>query len=285
MKLPALLIVTLFTSLTTLQQSKAANTDPMHNPLEKPADSTKKSNRLKLKPNQFYQIGIAESFIGGLFEATYPVGDLLQHGNFGVGAPGLLDGEFTFYNGQAYQTQSSGKTTLVKDTAKTALSFVTFFKADTTFIINDVSSPKEAFSKIQEHLKHKNAIYAIKISGTFNYVKTRAFPKRTQKPFPPLATLLDQQHFFDIRNTPGVLVGFNLPAYLNGLSIEGFHFHFLSDDKTKGGHMLDFSSSALKVEIAEQTDFQLKIPQDSAFREYDFKKQHNADLDKVEKGH
>lgn len=235
--------------------------------------------------NTLYQSGTAESFIGGLFEATLPLKDLKEHGDFGLGAPGLLDGELVIHNGHAYQTQATGKTTEVPDSFKTALVFVTFFKPDTTFHIKASANQKEALAQLEQYAKHKNAAYAIRISGKFNTIKTRAFPPYTQKPYPPLATLLDRQKFFDIRNTTGVIVGYKLPPYLNGLSIEGYHFHFLSDDKSQGGHVLDFSAGDLTVEIAKIKDFHLSIPQDEDFMNYNFKTNIHNDLEKVEKGH
>lgn len=235
--------------------------------------------------NILYQYGIADSFVGGLFEATLPLSELKKHGDFGIGAPGLLDGELIVYNGRAYQTQATGKTSLVPDSFKTALAFVTFFKADTTFHIHAAENQKEALAQLEQYVNQKNAAYAVKISGNFKYLKTRAFPPYTQKPYPPLATLLDRQKFFDIRNTAGVIVGYKLPPYLNGLSVEGYHFHFLSDSKDQGGHVLDFAGTDLTVEIARIKNFSLEIPQDEEFMKYNFKSTVHGDLEQVEKGH
>ena len=235
--------------------------------------------------NSLYQYGTAESFVGGLFDATLPVSALKKHGDFGIGAPGALDGELIIYNGRAWQTQANGKTTEVPDSFKTALVFVTFFKADTTFHITGAQNQKEALAQLEQYLNQKNAAYAIRIYGKFSHLKTRAFPPYTQKPYPPLATLLDRQKFFDINNTNGVIAGYKLPPYLNGLSIEGYHFHFLSDDKSQGGHVLDFTGADLTVEIAKIKDFVLSIPQDDDFMNYNFKSNIHNDLEKVEKGH
>jgi len=235
------------------------------------------------KKNALFQYGIADAFVGGLFDATYSLKELKQHGDFGLGAPGQLDGELTIVDGKAYQTQANGKTTLLSDNFKTALAFVTFFKADTVFTATGDNTA--VFQQIDHYLKKKNGMYAIRITGAFTQLKTRAFPAYTQKPYPPLATLLNTQKFFDIKDTKGVLVGYKLPAYINGVSIEGYHFHFLSDDRTQGGHLLNFAAGKLKIEIAELRDFKLSVPDDSDFMNFEFKKKQNVDLEKVEKGH
>ncbi|WP_175470641.1 acetolactate decarboxylase [Pedobacter hartonius] len=244
-----------------------------------------KNSNTGITYNTLFQYGVADSFIGGLFEATLPVSELKQHGDFGIGAPGQVDGELIVYKGHAYQTQAKGITREVPDTFKTALGFVTFFKADTAFHISAASNQKEAFDQIEKYLHQKNGVYAIKISGSFDHLKTRAFPPYTQKPYPSLATLIGRQKFFEFSNTKGTIVGYKLPHYLNGLSIEGFHFHFLSDSKTQGGHVLDFSGADLTVEVAKIQNFLLSIPQDSDFMNYNFIKKDNPDLEKVEKGH
>lgn len=235
--------------------------------------------------NSLYQYGVADAFVGGLFDASYSWRALKRHGDFGLGAPGMLDGELTICDGKAYQTQASGKTTLVDDNFKTALAFVTFFNPDTTFYISGKIDQAAAFQQIDQYLHHKNGMYAIRITGAFEQLKTRAFPAYTQQPYPPLATLLHTQHFFEIKNTSGVLVGYKLPPYINGVSIEGYHFHFLSDDRQQGGHMLTFSGNGLKVEVAELKGFQLEVPGDDTFHNFEFKKKQNIDLEKVEKGH
>ncbi|MCO4291489.1 acetolactate decarboxylase [Solitalea sp. MAHUQ-68] len=235
--------------------------------------------------NQFYQYGIADAFIGGLYKGTLTLNELKQHGNFGLGAPDLLDGELIVLDGKVYQTKANGETFEPNNKVTTSLSFVTFFKADTSFVINSQLSEQSASAYILNLLKNKNRMYAIKITGTFDKVKTRAFPPFKQEPFPPLSSILDQQQFFNFQNIEGTLVGFYLPSYLNGVSIAGLHFHFLSSDKKHGGHILNYSGSNFKIEIAQLKSFHLEEQRDPALQNFQFKKTANESLEKVEKGH
>lgn len=265
---------------------RAQTTNSMNSSREKNKNTAAKVNlSAEKKYNTLFQYGIADAFVGGVFEATLPITELKKHGDFGLGAPGVLDGELIISDGHAFQTRATGITAEVSDAFKTALAFVTFFQADTAFHIRGIAQQQDAFRQIEQHLNKKNAVYAIRISGNFDDLKTRAFPPYTQKPFPPLATLLDRQKFFDIKNTKGQIIGYKLPPYLNGISIEGYHFHFLSDSKTQGGHVLNFGGDDLIVEIAEIKSFVLSLPQDDAFMNYNFKTGNKGDLEKVEKGH
>jgi acetolactate decarboxylase len=236
-------------------------------------------------PNLLYQFGIADAFVGGLYRGTLPAAKLKANGDFGLGAPDMLDGELTMYKGKLYQTKANGQTAEAPDSLTTSLMFVTFFKAGTVFRITAPATQAALFQQIETYLKNKNGMYAIRITGTFNHIKTRAFLPFTKEPFPPLATILDKQRFFESSHTKGVLIGYKIPGYLAGVNIEGYHFHFLSDQFNQGGHSLDFSLENAQVEIAEMNGFKLDVARDKAFMDYNFKGTNNADLEKVEKGH
>jgi alpha-acetolactate decarboxylase len=137
---------------------------------------------------------------------------------------------------------------------------------------------------VESGLTNKNAMYAIRITGTFGYVKTRALRPVKAEPFPVLSTILDRQQFFVHQNTTGTFVGFHLPEYLNGINASGLHFHFLSTDKKQGGHILDSSGQNLKIEIAEFKGFELGVPKDIGFQNFHFNTKHNENLKRVEQG-
>jgi len=235
------------------------------------------------KINYLYQYGIADAFLAGLYHGTLTVKDMKPHGDFGLGAPDLLDGELVILNGKAYQTHSTGFTMIMADTARIPLVLSTNFKADTTIYLINPGNKAEAFKLIDQYLTKTNGLYAIRITGDFNMVKTRAFPQIEKEPYLPLADMLEKQHFFTYEKLTGTLVGFKLPQYLSSVTIAGYHFHFLSADKGKGGHMTDFSAVKLKVEIAVLKGIDIQIPQDNTFMNFDFKKVKKGDAEKAEK--
>ncbi|KKO89453.1 acetolactate decarboxylase [Sphingobacterium sp. Ag1] len=234
--------------------------------------------------NVLYNYGVIDGFIGGLYKGSLAVKDMKLKGDFGLGAPDMLDGELTVLNGVAYQTKSTGETVVLDNDHKSSFASVTFFKADTTFIIADSMQQKEILEIIENKLANKNGMYAIRVSGDFGIVRTRAFPAVKEEPFPLLSNILDRQKFFDIRNTGGTLVGYHLPEYLNGIQISGFHFHYLSSSSQQGGHVLDFKGQNFKIEIAELGRIELDIPKDKDFQSFKFKARNNEALKQVEQG-
>ncbi|QBQ43046.1 acetolactate decarboxylase [Sphingobacterium psychroaquaticum] len=234
--------------------------------------------------NVLYNYGVIDAFIGGLYKGTLPVRDLKLKGDFGIGAPDMLNGELTMLDGKAYQTKATGKTVVLPDDHKTAFSSVTFFKADTTFYIDTNMEQEAVLDAILKKLSIKNAMYAIRVTGTFSTIKTRAFPPVKEEPFPVLSSILERQQFFVHQNTTGTLIGYHLPEYLNGITASGFHLHFLSTDKQQGGHILHFIGKNLKVEIAKLKSFELEVPRDTEFQNFQFRKKQNDDLKRVEQG-
>ena len=79
------------------------------------------------KANVLYNYGIIDAFIGGLYKGTLSIKDLKLKGDFGIGAPDMLDGELTMLDGKAYQTKATGETVVVEDDHKTSFASVTFF--------------------------------------------------------------------------------------------------------------------------------------------------------------
>ena len=62
-------------------------------------------------------------------------------------------------------------------------------------------------------------------------------------------------------NIRGTLAGFWSPEHTTSLNIPGYHFHFLADDHSSGGHVLDVQAAELQVELDLQSNLRLALPQ------------------------
>ncbi|WPO93114.1 acetolactate decarboxylase [Chryseobacterium sp. HR92] len=245
--------------------------------------NTAKDHTMKpAKYNQLYQYGIADAFISGLYKGTLSLEELKSKGDFGLGAPDMLDGELTILDGQIYQTKATGQTITPEDQFKTSLAFVTFFRPDHTFTIEGKVDHQSALQEINKILPGKNSMFAIKIKGKFTHVKTRAFPPVEKEPFPALTSISDKQKIFDFSDIEGTLVGFYLPEYLNGINIKGFHFHFISSDRKSGGHVLDFEGENVKISVAALKRFHLETPESKDFQNFQFEHKSNEALEQLE---
>ena len=126
-----------------------------------------------------------------------------------------------------------------------------------------------------------NIFYAIKATGRFEQISVRSVPRQT-KPYPSLLKAVDEQPVFDHQEIDGTLVGFRFPDYTQGLNVPGYHLHFLSDDRTVGGHVMRFSTRNARVEIDVTSRFQMSLPHDMDFLAADLAKDTAAAILKAE---
>jgi acetolactate decarboxylase len=65
--------------------------------------------------------------------------------------------------------------------------------------------------------------------------------------------------------------------------VVGYHFHFLSEDRTKGGHLLECRGTNLRVRV--ENDFHQSLPESEEFLRADLRKDASKDLAYAEQPH
>jgi acetolactate decarboxylase len=185
-------------------------------------------------------------------------GELMGHGDFGIGTFEGLDGEMAAVNGVFYQIPSDGIPRQVNGSMETPYATVTYFEADQTFSVSNLNYT-QLKAKIDSVLPSSDAIYAIKVTGTLDYAQTRSPQKQTQ-PYPALTEALKTQHVFTLSNVSATAVGFWFPSSLNGVDYVGYHLHLITDDHSAGGHLLDCTIRNATVEIDQINRYSLLLP-------------------------
>ena len=199
-------------------------------------------------PDLLYQTSTLSALGAGDFDGSVTMEMLLAHGDFGLGTFDALDGEMIVLDGQIYQVREDGSPTLADASVETPFAAVTSFGVDQTLVVSKAVDCPELQAQIDSQLPTLDAPYAIKVSGEFTTLQVRA-PRTQQEPYPTLTEALADQVVFDLQNISGTLVGFRLPDYLAGANAAGYHFHFISDDRAHGGHVLACEAEALTVQI------------------------------------
>jgi acetolactate decarboxylase len=114
-------------------------------------------------------------------------------------------------------------------------------------------------------------------------MKVRSVPAQ-QEPFPVLSEAVKNQSVYTFSGTTGTIVGFYTPVFFKGVNVPGFHLHYLSDDRTAGGHILDFTLPVgMLVEYDVTPGFTMALPTSGDFVGADLSQDLSADLAKVEK--
>ena len=55
-------------------------------------------------------------------------------------------------------------------------------------------------------------------------------------------------------------MGFRFPRYAQGLNVAGYHFHFITEDRSAGGHVLDLMLAGGELRVDAEADLRLELP-------------------------
>src|SRR6266853_202795 len=100
-----------------------------------------------------------------------------------------------------------------------------------------------------------------------------------QIPFAVVSLVQPEFRFNDIE---GTLVCVWSQRYSSSFSIPGYHFHFISKDRTKGGHVLDCSAKGLRVGIQTLFEYDVRLPDAGPFIKENLAVDTTNDLQKAE---
>jgi len=229
-----------------------------------------------------FQTSTIFALMEGVYDGELTCGELTARGDVGLGTFDALDGEMVVVDGRVYQVRADGRATRADRLARTPFAAVTFFEADRTAALRRPGDFRELLRRLDALLPTKNVPYAVRIRGRFAYVKTRSVP-RQRRPYPRLAEVAKHQPTFAFGPVDGVVVGFRLPAYVEGVNVPGWHLHFLTADRTRGGHVLDMVADEVTVEIDRCTALHVSLPATPDFDTADLTRRSAAELHKVEK--
>ena len=130
------------------------------------------------------------------------------------------------------------------------------------------------------HRETANLFYALKIDGTFETVHARAVSGIA--PGTRLVEAAKKQKEFHFSNIEGTLVCLWSPSYSSAFNVPGYHFHFISKDRTRGGHVLDCSAKTLRVGLQMLCEYDVRLPDQGSFLTTDLSNDPAATLAKVE---
>ncbi|MCB0108556.1 MAG: acetolactate decarboxylase, partial [Caldilineaceae bacterium] len=210
-----------------------------------------------------FQTSTLHALEAGVYDGEMTIGQLKQQGDFGLGTFTALDGEMVMVNGEVYRVDDQGVVHVVDNTATTPFAAVTGFAADETTALHSAFTCSQLQSYLDARLPRHDVPYALRVEGRFSALTVRSVPAQ-QKPYPPLADALAGQVVFEKQTISGSMIGFRLPDYLAGTNVAGYHFHFLSDDKQVGGHVLDCTTDAVTVAADDIADLQVDLLHDVA---------------------
>lgn len=222
------------------------------------------------------------ALLEGIYTANTTLEELTRHGDFGLGTFNHLDGEMLLLDGRIFQVRADGKTEEITDmSTQTPFACVMRFMPETMELLDESLAHEPFFELLARLIPSDNMLYALRLDGEFSYVKTRSVPR--QENYRPLVEVAREQPEFEFNNIKGTLVGFHTPHYLQGVSVPGLHLHFISDDRTCGGHVLDCRLEHALVGVRHASQLVLGLPMTLDFMTTDFTRDSASDLEEAER--
>ena len=241
------------------------------------------SDSLDLDHHTIYQVSTSGALVQGVYQGCVKVADLLRHGDFGLGTFEQLDGEGIMLDGQCWQARSDGTVIEAPRSAEAPFWAATFFSADVTTTLDQVSSWKDLTQKLDHLRRSDNLFCAIRVDGVFDQIQYRVACR--SEPGMSLVDATSHQAEFQQKSIRGSLVGFWTPDYARTINVPGYHLHFISEDRLAGGHILDLKATKLEVSLHLDDNVHLALPETPDFLAADLSGDPAEALAKAENKH
>jgi alpha-acetolactate decarboxylase len=90
---------------------------------------------------------------------------------------------------------------------------------------------------------------------------------------------------FQVSTSGALVAGLWSPGFSSAFSIVRFHFHFVSEDRQHGGHLLGCAADRLQPRMKTLSEFHLALPETESFLKADLSKSSAAELAYPEHAH
>lgn len=212
----------------------------------------------------------------GLYDGELTIAELGLYGDTGLGVFNRLDGVLVALDGAFYQVKSDGRAYSAEPDAAVPFAMVSVFEDEFIFPLPPDLDFAALIAFLERSRGNANFFQAYLIDGDFPLMRVRSVPPQS-KPYRPLAEAVAEQVVLDLANVKGTLVGFRMPDYMDGLSVAGYHFHFLTEDRGRGGHVLDLATGSGVVRMDVIDDYRLVLPGTPGFAEADLAAKRKAE--------
>lgn len=228
-----------------------------------------------------FQVSTSAALVEGIYQGALRVSRLLSEGDFGLGTFADLDGEMVVLDGVCYQVFANGTIAPVNGETLIPYAVVTRFSATIHKDHQEIANFGSLIATCDQLRDSNNVFYAFRARGTFHTVKTRVMKPVSEGTTLKMAASGQQEFRFE--ELRGTLVGLWAPAFAASFSVPGYHFHFLSEDLQKGGHVLDCRASDIEIDGCAMNEMHVSLPETEEFLKADLTRDPQADLMKAER--
>ena len=234
-----------------------------------------------------YQVSTLQALAMGYSRAVVSVGDFLKHGDIGLGTFEDVDGEMILLDGNCYRAQEDGSVLKAEPGMGVPFAVTTFLHKGMEFAverIEDMDALKQVLDlKIEEDFG-LNSMHVVRIDGRFSKICARSESAYHSQHVSLKEILQKTQKDFEFQDITGTLVCVYFPDYMDGINAPGWHLHFISEDKTRGGHVFDLKMEGGDATVNKISCIQIELPKAPDFDTYSLKQASQDEIKEVEQG-
>jgi acetolactate decarboxylase len=233
------------------------------------------------EPHLLFQASTIGALLKGAYDGDVSFAQLAEHGDLGLGTLNALDGEMIALDGHFHRADVDGRINEIDPSERTPFAVLTWFAPSIELDLDAGLGHDELLAALDDRLPDGTAACAVRIDGSFELVRARSVPPQ-RPPYRPLTEVVADQHVFDLADAEGTIVGFGFPDYAEGIEVSGYHLHFISADRTRGGHVLECRPRRARAQIDASTDLHVELPPGIELSAPDLSQATHAALARVE---
>jgi len=235
--------------------------------------------------NKMYQVSTLQALALGYSRAVINAGELLKEGDTGLGTFEDVNGEMIVMDGQCYRADQNGHVTIVASETGVPFAAVARIYGEQQFQLKNIPDVTFLRTELTRRIEEKfglNSMHVVRIDGRFEKVDARSEAPYRSHHVSLKEVLAQTQKAFVFENIRGSLVGVYFPDYMDGINMPGWHLHFLSEDRSKGGHVFDVCIREGAVKVDKISSIVINLPTEAAFDTYALKQDLQEEIKSVE---
>jgi len=237
--------------------------------------------------DKMFQVSTLQALALGYSKTVITVGELLKHGDTGLGTFEDVNGEMLLTEGHCFRADQSGNVVEMPDDTGVPFTSVAFLTGKRKFELGAVSGIEELKTILDNRIEEDfglNSMHMVRIDGDFEKISARSEAPYKSHHVTLKEILKTNQEEFYFNDIKGSLICVYYPDYMDGINAPGWHLHFVSDDRKKGGHVFDLVMKRGTVLMDKLNRIEIQFPKEAAFDTYSLKSLAKEEIKEVEQG-
>lgn len=210
---------------------------------------------------RFFQAGTLQAVMDGDYYGYWSIDSFKPRGNVGLGTFEGIDGELVVVDGVWWHVLPDGSVEEVAPGTRTPFVQVIDFAPERS---TRVSEPLDCGGTLDEAISQEFGFddaswFVGTLRGEFSEITTRAIDMQ-YPPYRPFADLVGTENRFPMSDVNGVAVLVRSPAYAGTLSSAGFHYHFVTENREQGGHVVSCTFARGTIQVQRVEGLEVALP-------------------------